>query len=645
MKPKTLLKICLLPLLCVAINARSQTISGIVNSYYQVTAINTSTNSITVSNATGLTAKTRVLLIQMKGASIDNSNSSSYGNITAINNAGNYEMNTVCSVTGNEVALEFQMLNSYTVTEPVQLVSVPSYSSVTITDSVKSTPWDPTTGTGGIVAIEASSTITLNSGIDVSGQGFIGGSLFNYSTALGYNCNFTPVAAYYYPNPPTDAYKNAGTKGEGIADYITNEECGMGKLANGGGGGNNQNTGGGGGSNYGSGGKGGNSTALCYAISPGIGGLSLSSYGYSTSSGANRIFFGGGGGSGHENNAVGTPGGNGGGIVLLSAPTIISSGMSILANGGRPYNAALADPYQASGDGGGGGGGGGTVLINGTISGTINILANGADGSNASYPPASRCGGPGGGGGGGVVWVTGSSFPVAITASVNGGQNGVGNSLNATCSGNAQGATAGTNGNTQPNYALPQSATKICTPLPIPGLQYFTGSLTNDGANLTWLMNSIDEVSSYQLQSTIDKSDYATIATIKNNGQLKLNYNDYRIIDGTVYYRLMMTKTDGSTYYSEIVPLTRNPNGSLQSISLRPNPATDNITIVLYAKQSSHADMIIYNSYGQKIAYSSNQISAGYNKINISLSSLSSGIYYLKITGADIASIKSFIKR
>ena len=628
-------------MLCIVINAKSQSISGIVNSYYQVTAINTSSNTITLSNSTGLTPKTRVLLIQMKGATIDQTNSSTYGDISAINNAGNYEMNTVCSVSGNDVVLEFQMINSYTTTEPVQLVTVPSSATITIIDSVKSTPWNSTTGTGGIVAIEATSTINLNSGIDVSGQGFTGGALFNYGSP--YDCNSAfPVNGYFF-SIAGSTFQNGGEKGEGIADVIVNEEAGRGKLANGGGGGNNQNTGGGGGGNYGAGGLGGQSTAVCPNTSVGRGGLALSSYGYSTST--NKIFLGGGGGAGHENNAVGTPGGNGGGIVLLSAPNIITGGMSILANGARPYNAALTDPYQASGDGAGGGGGGGTVLINGTISGTLIISANGADGSNASYPPASRCGGPGGGGGGGVVWVAGSTFPASITASVFGGQNGVGSSLNATCAGNALGATVGTNGNTQPNYVLPQSATKVCVPLPIPGLQYFTGVLTSDGANLSWLMNNVDEVLSYQVQSSVNQSAYTTIATIKNNGELKLTYIDDRIIEGTVYYRLMMTKIDGSTYYSEIVPLARNSNGNLQSILLTPNPATDNIAIVLYAKQASHANMIIYNSYGQKIASTSNQLNTGYNKINISLSSLSSGIYYLKIAGNDIVGIKSFIKR
>jgi type IX secretion system substrate protein len=643
MKPFNPTKLCLLFLLCIGINAYSQSISGIVNSYYQVTAVNAASNTVTVSNPAGLTPKARVLLIQMKGAAINGSNNSSFGNITAINNAGNYEMNTICSVSGNDVVLEFQMLNSYTPGDTVQLVTVPSYQSVTISDSVKSSPWSPTTATGGIVAIEATDTIYLNSGIDVSGQGFIGGSLFNYVQPT-YNCStIIPVTGYYFSIIGT-MYQNGGQKGEGIADYIAGEEAGRGNLANGGGGGNNQNTGGGGGGNYGSGGIGGISNVSCYALAPGTGGLGLSAYGYS--SGNNRIFPGGGGGSGHENNAVGLPGGNGGGIVLLSAPTIVSSGMSILANGGRPYNAALTDPYQASGDGAGGGGAGGTVIINGTISGTINISADGANGGNASYPFSPKCTGPGGGGGGGVIWVSGSSFPAAITASVMAGQNGVQSPANsATCGGYLSGAAQGTIGNAQPNYVLPASATKVCTPLPIPGLQYFTGTLTGNGALLAWLMNNTDHVASYQLQSSVDQSTYQIIASIKNEGDLKLSYMDERINEGTIYYRLMMIKDDGSVYYSQIVPLTRNSGDVIRFISLQPNPAADNLSVSLYARKAGPANVIIYNSYGQQISSNLSLINIGYNRLPLTVAGLSAGAYYFKIIAKDFEAVKAFIKR
>ncbi|HVM86712.1 MAG TPA: T9SS type A sorting domain-containing protein [Puia sp.] len=643
MKPAKSLKPCLFIFFCIGItNTYAQSISGVVNSYYQVTAVNSATNTVTVSDATGLTANTRVLLIQMKGAAINSANSSSYGNITAINNAGNYEINTICSVSGNDVLLQYQMLNSYTAGASVQLVTVPSYKSVTVSDTIKASAWNTSSGTGGIVAIEATDTIYLNSGIDVSGQGFAGGALFNYA-APTYDCSILQnVTAYYFSIAGTK-YQNGGEKGEGITDYIVNEETGRGKLANGGGGGDSENTGGGGGGNYGTGGLGGQSNANCPNTSVGVGGLSLSSYGYSVAS--NRIFLGGGGGSGHENNAVGLPGGNGGGIVLLSANVITASGTSISANGGRPYNAALTDPYQASGDGAGGGGAGGTVLINASINGSLNIYANGAIGGNSSYPFANSCMGPGGGGAGGVIWVAGSSFPASISASVSGGANGVISPQNTFgCAGQSNNATAGSNGIAQPNYVLQQGMAQICVQLPLPELRLFSGILMANGSVLNWQMNNVNDVDNYEIESSTDRLLYNTVAVIKNNNELNLSFTDNRVIDGTVYYRLRIIKKDGTSYYSQMVALTRNINGSVQFVSLRPNPVNDNLTVVLYAKNALKADVLIYNSYGQHIMSLSNSCSVGYNKISLGVSGLAQGIYYVKTIGTDFSVIRSFVK-
>ena len=633
----------LLITICFALNAKGQSISGVVNTYYQVTAINPLANIITVSNATGLTAQSRVLLIQMKGATINGSNSASYGNITALDNSGNYEMNTICSVNGNDILLKYQMLNNYTVSGGIQLVSVPSFKSVTVNGNIQSTAWDPSSNTGGIVAIEASDTIYLNNNIDVSGQGFMGASLQNYTS-----CDwFATITDYFLPYQTTDY--NAGKKGEGIAAYITNQEYARGNLANGGGGGNNHNTGGGGGGNFGAGGNGGQranvSTYGCHGNYPGIGGGSLSGYGYSLVQ--NKVFLGGAGGAGHENNNVGLPGGNGGGIVLLSARVITGIGVSILANGGRPINPSNTDPYQAEGDGAGGGGAGGTILINAnTVLGNISVQSNGADGANAGNN-INDCPGPGGGGGGGIVWVSGASFPSSISSTTNGGASGIVSltSSIASCKGLPDGATAGANGVSQANYVLPASTVSICVPLPLPGLEKFSGSLTNDGAMLHWVMLDISHVASYQIQFSTDQSSYQNIASIDNNGGYDFSYTDHRQFEGTIYYRLMMIETDGSVYYSQIVPLDRPTEHVLQFISIQPNPASSNLCANLYAQKKETVNWIICNTLGQNIFSTSSLINEGYNRVSVNVSGLSAGVYYLKLVAHDIIAVKAFIRQ
>ncbi len=647
MKARALIKPLLVLAFCHWHTTKAQTISGIVNNYYQVTAINTINNTVTLNTTSGLNNGSKVLLIQMKGAVIDASNASTFGNISSISSAGNYEFNYVCNISGNNVILEYTMLRTYDPTQQVQLVSVPVYNSVTINGTITGAAWDPVAGTGGVVAIEATNTIFLNANIDVSGQGFQGGPLLNYTEPSPYDCSWAiSITDYFLSFPTSDQYHTGGKKGEGITAYILNKEYGRGKQANGGGGGNATNTGGGGGSNYGKGGDGGQrtneSTFKCHGTSPGIGGLSLSAYGYTAAQ--NKIFFGGGGGAGQENNSTGEPGGNGGGVVILNA-AVITGSASILANGTSPTNPANTLPSTAGGDGGGGGGAGGTVILNaGLVSGSIPVQVNGANGSDANYN-APDCMGPGGGGGGGVIWVSGSSVPAAITASFTGGNNGVGSvtaSISA-CHGSSNSATPGDAGTTKTGYVAPMSTAPACTILPISALLYFKGNLTDDGAWLTWQMAETDDIVSYQLQSTIDQVNYVTLATINNNGEKNFNYNDQHKTEGTIYYRLMLVFKNGSTSYSQIVALSRHSDG-IGIISMHPNPAIDHINIVVAAKKIEEVAVIIYNTCGQKLSSINRSIPAGYSELNIPLSSLPPGTYFLFIKGKDMQAVKRFIK-
>src|ERR1700727_2027699 len=105
---KTLVRI-VLSLILTALyckGALCQSVSGVVNSYFAITAVNTASNTVTVDNAAGLYNGQPVLIIQMKGATINSTNTASYGTITAVNDAGAYEFNTICSISGNEVWLQ-----------------------------------------------------------------------------------------------------------------------------------------------------------------------------------------------------------------------------------------------------------------------------------------------------------------------------------------------------------------------------------------------------------------------------------------------------------------------------------------------------------------------------------------------------------
>ncbi len=410
--------------------AQTTMISGVVNSYERVSMI--SGDTITMETTRNLTVSDEVLIIQMQGAIIDETNTSSFGDITAMKNAGNYEFTSVCNILNDSQIIVTAISRSYSIDGNVQLVQVPSYTDAVVTAPLQAKPWDGKTG--GVLALKCSGKLALQDDINLQGIGFRGGQ----TTTSSYPCVwFFFVDEYYY-----DINSGEGAmKGEGIAKYITGKTGGRGPQANGGGGGNDHNSGGGGGANATAGGFGGqrirSSAFKCGATAPGIGGKQNN---YSTID--NRVFMGGGGGAGHEDNAnAATSGGNGGGIVFLVADSLVSNNNTINVSGDIVSDTSL--------DGAGGGGAAGTALLQvNSFIGQLNITAKGGDGGYVENLSTVNCNGPGGGGAGGVVWFSKALQPTSVNVSNQGGSSGVIlSSAQSNCTiGASNNATNGSNG-------------------------------------------------------------------------------------------------------------------------------------------------------------------------------------------------------
>src|SRR6185503_13191004 len=88
-------------------SAQPVSISGVINIYTPVTSIDTSgcNDIINVADTSGFVVGDTVMIIQMKGAIIDSSNSSSFGDVTDFGNAGNYEFTSVASISANQITI------------------------------------------------------------------------------------------------------------------------------------------------------------------------------------------------------------------------------------------------------------------------------------------------------------------------------------------------------------------------------------------------------------------------------------------------------------------------------------------------------------------------------------------------------------
>ena len=410
-----------------------------------------------------------VLIMQMQGATIDATNTNSYGDGASGDpasgqtaaTAGQYEYGIISTISGNTITLTNNLVNTYTTAAATptagqqlfQVVRVPQYRTLTLNANVSNVEaWDGKVG--GVFVADVAGTFNLNGKtIDLKGRGFRGGA-GRQLTGTGAGTTM-----------PSDAYRSLstintnGSKGEGIAGtprYVNNGgvlldnategypngDNSRGAPGNAGGGGtdpnpsaNDQNTGGGGGSNAGFGGRGGDGwdSSLPYG---GEGGSPF------LLSAPSRVIMGGGAGAGTTNNGTGaqaagfaSSGAGGGGVALIRANQI--------ANAGTIDVSGADMTYVPANDGSGGGGAGGTVvLISSNSLSSVIVLATGGKGGsntggNAPQVPAPH--GPGGGGSGGLAFL---SSPVSNSSSFVAGANGV--TLSNTANPIAYGATPGT---------------------------------------------------------------------------------------------------------------------------------------------------------------------------------------------------------
>jgi hypothetical protein len=118
------------------------------------------------------------MIIQMKGARADSTNSYSHGTILNLYDAGNYEFDTIASIAGSVITLKVPLRNTYFTnaysvdSAYVQLIKVPVYASANVNGTLGPQAWNPGTGTGGVLVFFVTGTLTLNANISADTAGF-----------------------------------------------------------------------------------------------------------------------------------------------------------------------------------------------------------------------------------------------------------------------------------------------------------------------------------------------------------------------------------------------------------------------------------------------------------------------------------------
>jgi cysteine-rich repeat protein len=306
---------------------------------------------------------------------------------------GRFEVHRVTAIAANAVVLADELGRSFAGSQYVTVQRLPRYHDVTVQAGATATAaaWGGPDAGGGIFALEATGTVTVNGAVNMSGRGYRGGAR------------------------PTAGSQN-GFQGEGIDNGLGGSNLGpLNGGAGGGGRGECQTYGhaGGGGAHSSDGESGvllaGDGSESCL----GLGGLSIGT--------AGLIFGAGGGAGGNDNsltdNPLGGLGGNGGGAIYLWVNGLAGSGAlraDGLAGMGDP-NTSCTSTNSTTGcwdfAGPGGGGAGGTVWLD-TLADPGSLVLSAAGGAGGDGVRS-----VGGAGSNGVAQVTGTDPPAPYVTS------------------------------------------------------------------------------------------------------------------------------------------------------------------------------------------------------------------------------------
>lgn len=592
-----------------------------VNSYAKVTAINGAKTVLTISNRNEtyhtFTAGEQVIVMQMQENVIgsNTSNTASFGTLSAIANAGFYEIATISAINGGRttITLTTALTKTFTIgsNSDVQVISFTKLSTTnfTTTANIPAVAWSGTTGTGGVVAVQVDGILTMKHSITADGAGFAGGAISgNYESS----CE---------PSVYTTSSTNYAAKGEGIyLNTNTSYTYGRAPLLTGGGGGSDDNAGGAGGGNFTAGGDGGPGWTCSASPSGGMGGITLNTYLLT----GTRLFMGGGGGGGQGNNSTQTAGATGGGIVIVKAASITTacsaSTIRISANGNTASNTS-----GTGNDGAGGAGAAGTILLqvgSFSIPSTcpLQIQANGGNGGDVTNSGAH---GGGGGGGQGAILFSGalpnsSSNITTVTTSGTGGLNS-----------SSSGATRASSGAGTNNSGIIGG---IGTVLPVQVLD-FAGEQGNKNVLLHWAASS-EANTLFNVQHSTNAIDFITIGTVKSTGNSSVvsNYafTDQHPVTGKNYYRLQISSNNSPATYSDIVTVTMT---DVQPVPVAwPNPAHDHFSVRVNSEYSNKNHVVIITDLTGKIMYTNTYKPTG-GIITIAPNSpLKPGLYMFKVT-------------
>lgn len=173
-----------------------------------------------------------------------------------------------------------------------------------------------------------------------------------------------------------------------------------------------------------------------------------------------------------------------------------------------------------------------------------------------------------------------------------------------------------------------------CTILPVELLS-FDAEASGDHVDVTWSTATELNSSHFIVERSADGEHFLPIGRVAAAGESMVTL-DYGFVDsepllGVSYYRLEQMDRDGSTKYSDKVPVQFNPGQ--RGLELYPNPAVDRVRVLFDVPSEGQVRWTITDASGRRADDGVFGSAKGRNGMDIEVSKLETGTYLLQLYG------------
>jgi hypothetical protein len=174
-----------------------------------------------------------------------------------------------------------------------------------------------------------------------------------------------------------------------------------------------------------------------------------------------------------------------------------------------------------------------------------------------------------------------------------------------------------------------------CSPLGVETMS-LSGESEPGYNSLKWTSSSEFNVDKYLIERSENGSEYVEIGFVEAQGlsmeSLNYQFEDLQPLTGMAYYRVRLVRNNGSNVTSNALAIEQQFMNDLELVKAFPNPADDNLNVVLSAKNESVYQLTLSALNGQKVFDSSQNVQKGLTYHSIDTRELQNGFYFLTVS-------------